>query len=150
MSRFHIHIAVDDLSRSIEFYSAIFGCAPSKAQPDYAQWRLDEPKINFAISARGLAPGVNHLGLQADSAAELAGMSRRLDAAGFQGVEEKQSACCYARSDKYWTVDPEGIPWESFHTLDSVPTFDGGAPGGSKQRACCVPAVPEQSKASVS
>ncbi len=139
MSRFHIHIAVADLSRSIEFYTAVFGSEPTKTESDYAKWQLDDPKVNFAISSRGAAPGVNHLGLQADSGEELAAMEARLGGAGFQGVEQKQTACCYARSDKSWTVDPEGIPWETFHTLESVPTFDGAEAKAPKQSACCVP-----------
>lgn len=150
MSRFHIHIAVTDLQPSIDFYSAVLGCAPTKVQSDYAKWQLDDPRVNFAISSRGAAPGINHLGLQSDSAEELAGMAARLIGAGFQGVGEKQTACCYARSDKYWTVDPQGIPWETFHTLDSVPTFDGSEPTASRQSACCVPPVSQTNEAPTS
>lgn len=139
MSRFHIHIAVADLQRSIDFYSTLLGCEPTRRERDYAKWELDDPKIHFAVSTRGQSPGINHLGLQADSAEELNEMSLRLAEAGFQGTEETETACCYARSDKYWTVDPVGIPWESFHTLDQVPTFDGAAAGEPRESGCCVP-----------
>ena len=141
MSRLHVHIAVQDLMQSIDFYSTLFGSPPTKVESDYAKWQLDDPKVNFAISCRGETPGLNHLGLQAESAGELAAMEQRLSAAGFAGVAERGKACCYARSDKYWTVDPQGIAWESFHTLDSVPTFHGEAAGTAVQTACCTPAV---------
>lgn len=139
MSRIHIHIAVADLQRSIDFYTTLLGSEPTRRKADYAKWQLDEPKINLAISTRGLAPGINHLGVQAETAEELSEMTLRLAEAGFQGTEESGAGCCYARSDKYWTVDPSGVPWESFHTLDQIPTFDGVAPGAQRESTCCVP-----------
>lgn len=139
MSRFHIHIAVDDLQHSIGFYSTLLGRDPTRIEADYAKWQLDDPKLNLAISTRGLAPGINHVGLQAESAEELSEMTLRLAEAGFQGTSESEAGCCYARSDKYWTVDPSGVPWESFHTLEQVPTFDGAAPGEPRATDCCVP-----------
>lgn len=139
MSRFHLHIAVSDLQRSIGFYSTLLGREPTRLEADYAKWELDDPSVNLAISTRGQAPGVNHLGLQAETAEELADMRLRLAEAGFQGAEESEAGCCYARSDKYWTVDPTGLPWESFHTLEQVPTFDGAAPGEGRESGCCLP-----------
>lgn len=139
MSRFHIHVAVADLQRSVAFYSAMFGHGPTRQESDYAKWELGDPSIHFAISARGLAPGLNHFGLQAEDAAELQAIAGRLDAAGLAGTAETEAGCCYSRSDKYWSLDPSGIPWESFHTLARVPTFDGAAPGAGRQSACCVP-----------
>jgi len=134
MKRLHVHVAVEDLAASIRFYSALFAAQPTVAKGDYAKWMLDDPRVNFAISARGAAPGLNHLGVQVESAEELAEMSLRLDKLDTEVVEEVGTACCYAKSDKYWATDPQGIAWETYHTLDSVPVFGSQAEGG-----CCVP-----------
>ena len=127
MKRFHVHLGVPDLSASIRFYSDLFGLPPSVEKPDYAKWMLDDPRVNFAISKRGARTGLNHLGLQADSADELAGIRTRFEAADRDAiVVEKDVSCCYARSDKHWLRDPQGIPWEAFHSLDTVPFYVGG------------------------
>lgn len=138
MSRFHLHIAVTDLERNIAFYSALFGTDPVVRKPDYAKWQLEDPRINFAISTRGARQGVDHVGLQAESEAELEAIRRRLEAAGIQGVEQEGTTCCYARSDKYWTVDPQGVAWESFHTLGSAPVFSEQDTSGPAA-PCCTP-----------
>jgi catechol 2,3-dioxygenase-like lactoylglutathione lyase family enzyme len=135
MSRFHVHIAVEDLQRNIGFYSAVFGAPPTVLKDDYAKWQLDDPKINFAISTRGRRPGLDHVGIQAESDADLAAVRERLEAAGIQGLSQEGTTCCYARSDKYWTVDPQGIAWEAFHTLGSAPVF--GDSLGEDASACC-------------
>ena len=119
MKRLHVHVAVADLAASIRFYSAMFAAEPTVTKDDYAKWMLDDPRVNFAISARGATPGLNHLGVQVESADELAEMG---------------TACCYAKSDKYWATDPQGIAWETYHTLDSIPVF-----GGQQEGECCVP-----------
>lgn len=123
MKRLHVHIAVDDLEENIRFYSALFQADPSVLQQDYAKWMLDDPRVNFAISARGRAAGLDHLGIQVESGEELEGLNRRLAEAALPSEEQKQAACCYARSDKYWTVDPQGIAWEAFHSLEVIPMF---------------------------
>lgn len=140
MSRLHIHIAVDDIEQNIRFYTALFGNPPSVAKPDYAKWDLADPAVNFAISRRGARPGLDHVGIQADSAAELGELQKRLDAAGIAGREQTGTACCYARSDKYWSLDPQGIAWEAFHTLESIPTFNESAEETPAQ-GCCVPHI---------
>lgn len=137
MKRLHIHISVDDLAHSIAFYSQLFGVAPSVQQPDYAKWLLDDPRVNFAISQRGETPGLNHLGIQAESDAELAEIKSRLDAADMAVLSETGTTCCYAKSDKHWVQDPSGIAWETYHTLDSAPTFS--APHAASD--CCVPSA---------
>jgi catechol 2,3-dioxygenase-like lactoylglutathione lyase family enzyme len=126
MKRFHVHVAVPDLAAGIAFYSTLFGDEPSVRKDDYAKWMLDEPRLNFAISQRDGRPGVNHLGFQVDSGEELEALHAKLRAAGRAITAEKGASCCYARSDKYWTTDPAGIAWESFHTLGGIPMF--GAP----------------------
>ncbi len=138
MSRLHIHIAVDDIEQNIRFYSALFGSKPSINKPDYAKWDLANPAVNFAISARTRNAGLDHVGIQADSADELRELQARLDAAGIAGREQSGAACCYARSDKYWSLDPQGIAWEAFHTLDSIPTFSESEDETPAQ-GCCVP-----------
>jgi len=127
MKRFHVHVAVDNLAESTRFYSALFGAPPSVEKIDYAKWMLDDPRINFAISSRGNAAGINHLGFQADDASELAGIYERLQQTDSAIVAEAGTSSCYAKSDKYWVTDPSSIAWESFHTLDTIPTFNGAA-----------------------
>lgn len=129
MKRLHIHLGVADLDRNIEFYSRLFGRAPSRRESDYAKWMLDDPRINFAISARGSATGVDHLGIQVDSEAELAELHERARAADQSAVlEEGKTTCCYARSEKHWTVDPQGLAWEHFHTMGEVKEFGNNGP----------------------
>jgi catechol-2,3-dioxygenase len=123
MKRFHVHVAVHDLEQSIRFYSALFGAQPAVTKADYAKWMLDDPRINFAISNRSSHAGINHLGLQADTGAELEEIATRLAQADISSSAQKGANCCYAKSDKYWTIDPQGVAWESFHTLDSVPLY---------------------------
>jgi catechol 2,3-dioxygenase-like lactoylglutathione lyase family enzyme len=136
MKRLHVHVAVDDLPKSIHFYSAMFAAEPTVVKPDYAKWMLDDPRVNFAISQRGSAPGLTHLGVQVESAEELSEMYARLQKLQTDVIEENGATCCYARSDKYWTTDPQGIPWETFHTLGGIPLF-----GKEEARdvPCCVP-----------
>ncbi len=141
MKRFHVHVAVHDLQQSIRFYSSLFGAAPSVTKADYAKWMLEDPRVNFAVSTRGGKPGLDHLGLQAESDAQLEEIGARLAQADVSVLPQKGAACCYAKSDKYWTIDPQGVAWESFHTLDTVPMFGAdtriGAP--SDRPACCTP-----------
>lgn len=152
MKRFHVHVAVQDLAASTQFYSTLFGAPPTVQKHDYAKWMLEDPRINFAISERDGAGGLNHLGFQADSDEELQGIHANLQKAGTEILAEQGANCCYAKSDKYWVKDPTGIPWESFRTLDSIPYYgehshkgqagasanegdaDGVACGGT---ACC-------------
>ncbi|MGB5307223.1 MAG: ArsI/CadI family heavy metal resistance metalloenzyme [Gammaproteobacteria bacterium] len=138
MSRLHIHIAVTDLEQNIRFYSALFGAGPGVSKPDYAKWELADPAVNFAISTRSPQHGLDHIGIQAEDEAELAGIKNRLQQAGITGLEQANTACCYARSDKYWVRDPQGIAWETFHTLDSIPTF-GATDRTANSSACCTP-----------
>ncbi len=123
MKRFHVHAHVQDLQASIAFYSKMFAAEPARVESDYAKWMLEDPRINFAISTRSDAPGVDHLGLQTDSAEELLELKARAKAADMTLQDEGETTCCYARSDKHWITDPQGIAWEHFHTLDSIPVF---------------------------
>ncbi|AOW14851.1 glyoxalase [Hydrogenophaga crassostreae] len=138
MKRFHAHVAVENLETSIDFYSKLFGHPPTKMRDDYAKWMLEDPRINFAISARGHAVGVNHFGFQVDSAEELAEL-KRLAAAASSGavLEQGVSACCYSDSEKHWTIDPQGLAWEHFHTMSDAVGF--GIDTENQAGACCIP-----------
>jgi catechol 2,3-dioxygenase-like lactoylglutathione lyase family enzyme len=145
MKRFHVHLSVPDLDASIKFYSGLFGMAPSVRKDDYAKWMLDDPRVNFAISHRGRTPGLNHLGLQAESAGELAGIRSQFEAADASStVAEPNALCCYAKGDKHWVTDPQGIAWEAFHTLDTIPLFGAGVADSKVAAACCTPKVTPQ------
>lgn len=147
MKRFHVHLHVDDLGKSIGFYSRLFAAEPTRVEGDYAKWMLDDPRINFAISTRGSRPGIDHLGFQTDDAAELADLKARAEAADMALLDEGTTTCCYARSEKHWVTDPQGIAWEQFHTLGSIPVFSEGGPvaeaaaaTAAAAAACCTPA----------
>lgn len=145
VKRFHVHVHVDDLARSIGFYSRLFAAEPTRVEADYAKWMLDDPRINFAISTRGTATGIDHLGFQTDDAEELAVLKARAEAADMALLDEGQTTCCYARSEKHWVTDPQGIAWEHFHTLGNIPVFSeagaAAAPSAAAEApACCTPA----------
>jgi len=138
MKRFHVHLHVDNLDKSIGFYSKLFAAEPTRTESDYAKWMLDDPRINFAISTRGKQPGIDHLGFQTDDADELSALKDRAEAADMALLDEGQTTCCYARSDKHWVTDPQGIAWEHFHTLGDIPVFNE-APKAESASACCAP-----------
>ncbi len=141
MKRFHVHVAVHDLQQSVRFYSALFAAQPTVLKDDYAKWMLDDPRVNFAISTRATKAGLDHLGIQAENAAELEDLGSRLAQADVAITAQKGASCCYAKSDKYWTLDPQGIAWESFHTLGSVPVYGEDARSNGQKpeekAACC-------------
>ena len=138
MKRFHVHLHVDDLKQSVGFYSKLFAAEPARVESDYAKWMLEDPPVNFAISTRGARPGIDHLGIQTDDAAELAALKARAEAADRALLDEGTTTCCYARSEKHWVTDPQGIAWEHFHTLGDIPVFnEAAAPSAA---ACCAPA----------
>ncbi len=141
MKKLHIHIAVENLSDSIHFYSAMFGEAPGVVKEDYAKWALDEPSVNFSLSKRGRTPGLNHLGIQVDSEVELKAFESRLRKAKIATEQQEGASCCYAYSDKHWTIDPQGLSWELFHTLSSIPRYGEDTEERLKNApsACCSP-----------
>jgi len=141
MNRFHVHLNVTDLGASVRFYTELFAAPPAVLKDDYAKWMLDDPRVNFAISSTGRAPGVDHLGLQVDSSEELAALGRRLDAAGGTVVPEEATVCCYARSDKNWTEDPQGTRWETFHTLGEATTYHAGEAACATDGSSCTPDI---------
>lgn len=139
MNRLHVHVAVRDLAESIRFYTTLFGAKPAVHQPDYAKWMLGDPRVNFAISARGRLPGVDHLGIQVESPEQLTKITARLQAAGNAVEQQSDAHCCYARSDKTWSTDPSGIRWESFHAHGGITTYGLDAQQTPSQTvsACC-------------
>lgn len=140
MKRMHLHVSVEDINKSIDFYSTLFGAAPTVSKPDYAKWMLDDPLVNFAISKRGAKAGLDHVGIQVENDTELEAIKARLQNAELSLVSEEGTTCCYAKSDKHWVQDPSGIAWETYRTLDSAPTF-GGQETAASDSACCVPVV---------
>ncbi len=145
MKRFHVHLHVENLDQSVGFYSKLFAAAPTRVEADYAKWMLDDPRINFAISTRGSKPGVDHLGFQTDDEQELLALKARAEAADMALLDEGETTCCYARSDKHWLTDPQGIAWEHFHTLGDIPVFNEAKKTDAKTAAatsaCCSPAA---------
>lgn len=143
MKRFHVHTHVENLQASITFYSRLFGAEPTRVESDYAKWMLDDPRVNFAISTRGSKPGVDHLGFQTDTEEELAELNARARAADMALLDEGATTCCYAKSEKHWITDPQGIAWEHFHTLGDIPVFseksDGATSPAPEAGACCAP-----------
>jgi catechol 2,3-dioxygenase-like lactoylglutathione lyase family enzyme len=142
MKRLHVHVSVHDLEQSIRFYSTLFASQPSVKKDDYAKWMLDDPRVNFAISTHANRKGVDHLGIQAEDGGELEEIGARLAQADVSVTAQKGASCCYAKSDKYWTLDPQGIAWESFHTLESAPVYADDTRGTAKpaqneKAACC-------------
>lgn len=123
MKRFHVHLHVTDLHQSIAFYSKLFAAEPARIEGDYAKWMLEDPPVNFAISTVGRSKGIDHLGFQAESEDELADLRRRASAADRTLFDEGDTVCCYAKSEKHWITDPQGLAWEHFRTMDASKTF---------------------------
>jgi catechol 2,3-dioxygenase-like lactoylglutathione lyase family enzyme len=144
VKRLHVHVAVEDIARSIGFYSTLFGAEPVVLQDDYAKWVLDDPRVNFAISDRATVVGVDHLGIQVESSGELAELAGRLRAAGEVTRDQEATTCCYAQSDKAWINDPNGLRWETFFTFGAATTYGEDEPGAvfadQPKAACCAPA----------
>lgn len=146
MKRLHVHVGVNDLDRSILFYSTLFGAEPTVIKPDYAKWMLEDPRVNFAISAGNAHKGIEHLGIQAESGDELEDVYGRLRAADRPMLEEGATTCCYARSEKSWIADPQGVVWEAFFTSGEAtvygdnPELSALSPNAA-ETACCAPAI---------
>lgn len=143
MKRFHVHVAVEDLQKSVRFYSTLFAAQPTVLKPDYAKWMLEDPRVNFAISQRGGAVGIEHLGIQAEDEDELADVFARLSRAEGPVIEEQATTCCYAQSDKQWITDPQGVAWETFFTFGEATVYGNSRPDAQADAAaeapCCTP-----------
>ena len=144
MKRFHVHMHVNDLNKNIAFYSAMFQQQPTRSEADYAKWMLQDPPVNFAISTRGSTLGVDHLGIQVDSAEALSTLKDDARQADMTLLDEGTTSCCYAQSDKYWITDPQGMAWEQFHTLADIPVFGQKTePKVAGAQVCCAPVAPK-------
>jgi catechol 2,3-dioxygenase-like lactoylglutathione lyase family enzyme len=144
MKRCHVHAHVTDLQASIAFYSKMFAVEPTRLESGYAKWMLEDPRINFAISTRGGKPGVDHLGFQTDTEQELDELKTRAKAADMTLFEEGETTCCYARSEKHWVTDPQGIAWEHFRALGNIPVFSEKVKAEGEGSACCATAAPRR------
>lgn len=145
MKRFHVHMHVTDLPKNIAFYSAMFNAQPARSELDYAKWMLEDPPLNFAVSTRGSSTGVDHMGIQVDNSMELLALKAQAQTADMALLDDGVTNCCYAKSDKYWLTDPQGVAWEQFHTLESIPVFGEQAASPvvdsapAEAAACCAP-----------
>jgi catechol 2,3-dioxygenase-like lactoylglutathione lyase family enzyme len=150
VKRLHVHVAVEDLAKSIGFYSTLFGSEPVVLKDDYAKWMLDDPRVNFAISDRAAVAGVDHLGIQVESSDELAELAGRLKAAGEVTRDQEATTCCYAQSDKAWVNDPNGLRWETFFTFGEATAYGEDEPGAAlaaPKAARCAPAAKAETPA---
>jgi catechol-2,3-dioxygenase len=139
MKRLHVHVSVDDLAASIRFYNTLFAAEPTITKSDYAKWMLEDPRVNFAISRRNGAAGVQHLGIQVEDRAELADVYSRLQRADAPVLEEGATTCCYARSEKSWIDDPQGVKWETFLTTGESTVYGSDPVQKSSSKPCCSP-----------
>ena len=148
MKRLHIHIGVKDMDESIRFYSALFGESPSKQKDDYAKWMLDDPHVNFAISTRVGTQGLDHMGIQVDHPTELEALRNQMSEANISTHSDGETTCCYAKSEKSWVQDPNGLAWEAYHTMEDVQIFSENSqtsePDSQKTDACCTPSPEKQ------
>ncbi len=147
MKRLHVHLGVNDLDQSVRFYSTLFAAEPTVVKPDYAKWMLDDPRVNFAISTgQHATKGIEHLGIQVEEPAELQDVYGRLESAGRPVLEEGATTCCYAKSEKSWIADPQGVVWEAFFTNGEATVY-GDNPelsalsANAAENACCAPAI---------
>ena len=140
MKRFHVHVGVEDLDRSISFCSTLFGVQPAVLKDDYAKWMLEDPKVNFAISQRGRQSGIDHVGIQVESREELHELAGRLKDAGETTQDQEATTCCYALSDKSWVRDPAGLRWETFFSFGDATAYGENEPvalAAAKASSCC-------------
>ena len=147
MKRLHIHVSVDDMAASVRFYQTLFAAEPSVLKSDYAKWMLEDPRVNFAISKRGSAAGIRHLGIQVENQDELADVYARLVRANAPVLEEGATTCCYAESEKSWIEDPQGVLWETFLTTGESTTYGTDPTAPSTEKTCCAPTCCSSTKA---
>jgi catechol-2,3-dioxygenase len=141
MKRLHVHLGVKDLSESVTFYNALFGSEPVKLRPDYAKWMLDDPCVNFAISTRAEKTGVDHMGIQVDDADELGALREQMSQANISTHSDGETTCCYARSEKSWVEDPNGLAWEAYHTMADAQLYHSNDEPVVASVACCTAAA---------
>lgn len=150
MKRLHVHVSVADLDQSIRFYSTLFAAQPTVTKTDYAKWMLEDPRVNFAISTgQHATKGIEHLGIQVESSEELAEVYARLNAADRPVLDEGATTCCYAKSEKSWIADPQGVVWETFHTTGEAVNYGAGpspdavraGSANAAEGSCCAPAI---------
>jgi catechol-2,3-dioxygenase len=140
MKRLHVHVGVKNLSDSVKFYNALFGAEPVKLKSDYAKWMLDDPRVNFAISTQAEKAGVDHMGIKVDDPEELGALREQMSQANISTHSDGETTCCYARSEKSWVEDPDGVAWEAYHTMADAQVYHGNDHAVAASAPCCVPA----------
>lgn len=136
MKRMHVHVSVQDIEESVRFYSTLFAAVPTVRKPDYAKWMLENPLVNFAVSSRSASIGIDHLGIQVTDADELHDVYQQLVRADAPLKQDGETVCCYAKSEKSWIIDPQGIRWETFLTTGESTTYGSETP--ESIATCCV------------
>jgi catechol 2,3-dioxygenase-like lactoylglutathione lyase family enzyme len=139
MKRLHVHVSVKDLSASIRFYRELFSSEPTVVKDDYAKWMLEDPRVNFAISQRAKATGIEHLGIQVENRAELNEVYEHFKRAEGPVLEVGATTCCYAQSEKSWISDPQGVEWETFLTTGESTVYGNGVIPPKAAKTCCTP-----------
>ena len=124
MSRVQLSINVSDFDAAVAFYSRLFGTAPAKLRPGYANFAIDDPPLKLVLNCPGNGPGgtINHLGVEVGSPADVTHAEARLAAAGLATDSRPGTECCYARQDKVWAHDPDGVAWEYYTVLEHIQT----------------------------
>lgn len=148
MKRFHIHVGVKNIEKSVAFYSTLFGQKPTKLKGDYAKWMLEDPRLNFAISTRASTEGVDHVGIQVEEGSELEEITKRLKGADLGVFDEGETTCCYSESKKAWVKDPSGLAWEAYQNMADADVYSGKAREPEAAAACCAPSAEPKKKSS--
>ncbi|MCW2601326.1 MAG: cadmium transporter [Frankiales bacterium] len=135
MSRVQLALNVDDLDSAVAFYSTLFGTAPHKVKPGYANFAIAEPPLKLILLEKpGHGGSLNHLGVEVDSSEQVHSEIARLSGGGLFTAEEIGQTCCFATQDKVWVTGPGGERWEVYTVLADSETF-GAAPAANE--TCC-------------
>lgn len=143
--RVQLALNVEDVEAATAFYSAMFGVAPAKVRPGYANFALDTPALKLVlIESKGAVDRLNHLGVELPDVDEVDAAQTRLAAAGLTSIDERGTTCCYAKQDKFWVEGaPDGERWEYYTVLADSSTFFAAEAVTAVEAGCCAPAADE-------
>ena len=149
---FHVAIYVRDIATAVEHYKNILGLEPAKVKTDYAKFELADPPVIFSLNLGGEPGTVSHLGIRYPGSGEVASELVRTKRHGVKVLEQKGTTCCYAKADKFWAHDADGIPWEMYTLLEDVDAQTAADPNlraflGQQQRARETPVQAEAAQA---
>ena len=119
--RLQLALNVEDLDSAVDFYSKMFGVAPAKLKPGYANFAIDEPPLKLVLFEEPNAPErLNHLGVEVFDDADVGEARQRVSAGGIQHFDENDTTCCHARQNKVWAREPDGLRWEWYRVIEDV------------------------------